>query len=246
MQGCSKFVSKNFATGKRSILNSETVPVPVRYSGAEPIPNPAGIPVIPEPRLPAVAIVSLRVNEDLPPEPTPTPQPALTPAQTPATAPMATISVATKCKFRIIESRDIVFGGTITEMIYCSNLNAQTEIRLTGTKNGIQDIDKAIAVTNPVTNPYSKENYGDFYFSETRRNDGAEKVGAYTRQIVLKDTFSTNVIILDERRYAFLPDLGCVVTVTETAPGYVVENADCKYVPAGAFVSLYWPKEDGS
>ncbi len=155
---------------------------------------------------------------------------------------------AVNCKFRIMESRpEIVFTSKVSEMIYCSNLTARTEVRLVGTKNGIQDVDKVIAVTNPVTNPYSKENYGDFYYTEHQYNDASEKVGAYTRRIVVKDTISQNILFVSsERNYQFMPDLGCVVTITETAPGYVNESANCNYVPPGAVVSLYWPTEDGS
>ena len=158
------------------------------------------------------------------------------------------VAAESKCKFRITESRDIVFGSTFLEMIYCSNLSDRTEVHLIGTKNGIQDVDKVISVTKPVTNQYSKDNYGDYYFSEARQHDAIEKVGVYTRRIVVKDTVNQNVLFIsaDERKYEFLPDLGCVVTITETTPGYVVENANCNAIPPGAVVSLYWPDEDGS
>lgn len=220
------------------------------------------------PKTPESQIPSTLPNQPLPPRPQPlpilpTPPTTVTPEPTtppvPSTPPISVVPnppsqppqvpVNVLCRPRLSNlpgTGSVVFGGSVSEIIYCSNLTNQTQVRIVGTKNGLPDIDEVISVTTPVVNPYYYDNYGHFSFSATRTHFDSEKQGLYRRKVIVKDINSGAILFTSEEwTYEFMSDFGCSFAIVESSPGFISETASCQSLPSGAIVRLLQPNNHG-
>jgi hypothetical protein len=163
----------------------------------------------------------------------------------------ATVPPGLSCKPRLQYAEGgnsaVFFGRDIWEGLYCSNIPSQAEVKIIGTKNGIPDKNEIVSVTTPATSQYQRDNYGDYYYASTPKNDASGKVGYYERRAVVQDKVSKAVLFVSQSwSFEFMPDLGCEISMTEVYPGFVLERANCRFLPVGATVKIFRPTETGN
>lgn len=137
------------------------------------------------------------------------------------------------------QSQNISFGAEIADVIACSGLPTGSEVRLIGTKNGIEDVNLVLNLTKSSIQDVSG-------LVIARKNDDIAKSGVYKRRIIVTDLGTGRTLIsTNEITYTFMPDIGCDLKMSQPRAGYVHEEIDCKRLPNGAVVWLWYPDEKG-